>query len=400
MTAVRYVVSPTLVRTAAETFWDTADGREIRLGRALSTLVLQFAVPSTVVAAVRGLGADDSSGAVTEAVAGLLDRRVLVRHEAATGTAPGSIGPTGAGLFRSPVLDVAEALRGDVADVVVLGAPYDVGVTYRPGARFGPEYLRRVSGSLFGYREVDGVPTGMYDPVRDRWVLRGVRIADIGNLTGPVFTRNGELFDMIGHLMTRLTAADRMPVLLGGDHSVSLAGIRGVLDTVGELGVLHVDAHADYSEPRTDDWRADCHHGNFMSWVVGDPRVRAVAQFGIRQLTPSPPVTPAKVVRWSGTSAARVDLDAVLAGLPEDLPYYLTIDVDGLDPSVMPATGTPLPGGFGHLELVELLEGLCAHRRVVAVDLVELLPGDADAPGLVAADLLLRVLDSARAERT
>ncbi|WP_084960935.1 arginase family protein [Thermoactinospora rubra] len=382
------VVNPQLVRTGEETFWDVAEGREIRLGRALTALVRQFAVPSTVDAAISSLGAGDAATTVSSAVEELLARRVLVRHEPRAAVA----GRAG-GLFRSPVLTMAEALGGDVADAVVLGMPYDVAVTYRPGTRFGPEYLRRVSGSLFQYRVVEGVPSGMHDPVRGRRVLSGVRLADIGDVTGTVFSRNGAGFDAVEQVMARLAAAGRFPVLLGGDHSITLPAVRGMLAAHPRLGVLHVDAHADYAVARTDDWREDCHHGNFMSWIVGDDRVERIAQFGIRQLTEQEPYTPDKVIRWPGTTASGA-VSTVLDGLPDDLPYYLTVDVDGLDPTTMPATGTPLPGGFSGPQLISLLEAVCAERRVVGMDLVELLPDEADRSGLVAAEIILRVLDA------
>ncbi|MEV4577355.1 arginase family protein [Nonomuraea jabiensis] len=382
------MVNPELVRTGEETFWDVAEGREIRLGPALTSLVLQFAVPSTVDAVISGLKVTNAAATVASAVAELVTRRVLVHHET---RAPDN--GRAAGLFRSPVLSVAEALGGEVADAVVLGMPYDVAVTYRPGTRFGPEYLRRVSGSLFQYKVVDGLPRGMHDPVRGHRVLEGVRLADIGNITGTVFTRNGSGFDALKQIMSRLAAASRFPVLLGGDHSITLPAVQGMLSAYPRLGVLHIDAHADYAVARTDDWREDCHHGNFMSWIVGDERVEKIAQFGIRQLTEEETYTPDKVSRWPGTTASGAVTD-VLAALPEDLPYYLTIDVDGLDPATMPATGTPLPGGFGAPQLIALLEAVCAERRLVGMDVVELQSDTADGPGLVAAEIVLRVLDA------
>ncbi|MFI2302954.1 arginase family protein [Actinacidiphila glaucinigra] len=385
------VLNRDLVRTGAGTFWLTAEGREISLGPSMATLGYQFAIPTTVAAVVDGTGMDSS--VLTEAVTRLEDLGVLVTHNPAGRAVTGT-----GGLFQSPLLSVAEALAGGTSDVVVFGVPYDVGASHRPGSRFGPDYLRRVSGSLFQYRPEAGSPTGMWDPVRGRQVLSGVRLADLGDIdVGSVLTRNAEAFDVTEQLTSRITGAGRFPVMLGGDHSVALAAIRGVLRTYPRLGVIHIDAHADYAGPRRDDWRQDCHHGNFMGWVVGDARVERVVQFGIRQLTATDTEPSPKVTRWSGRSAARVPIDEVLADLPEDLPYYVTVDVDGLDPAFIPATGTPLPGGFTHTEAVALLEGLCAARRVVGMDLVELIADSSDQSGLVAADIVLRTIDAATA---
>lgn len=395
-----YVVNPDIVRIGAATYWDAVRGSEIRLGSALSRLVTEFGVPSTVSAVSDSLRATDAES-VRAAVAELLARGVLREHSpaaAAAGRAAGGAG--GDGIFKCPVVSIGQALAGSSSDVVVFGVPYDVGVTYRPGTRFGPEYIRRVSGSIFQYREEAGKPVGMYDPVRDRFVLDGVRLADTGDIdAGSVLTRNGEAFEAVEALTGKIALAGRVPVLLGGDHSLSLPSILGVVSAYGEIGVIHIDAHCDYAAERTDDWRRDCHHGNFMSWIIGDKRVSRVAQFGIRQCTESPPFTPPKVVRWPGTVGARVPIEEIVAELPEDLPLHLTVDVDGLDPSVIPSTGTPLPGGFSHAELVGLLEGIADRRRVVAMDLVELMPDASEIPGQVAADLVLRVLDAATRSR-
>lgn len=231
-------------------------------------------------------------------------------------------------------------------------------------------------------------------------MLRGVGLADIGDVSAAdVHDRNGETMEVLEQIVGATASAGKFPVVLGGDHSISLPAIRGVLGAHPRLGIIHFDAHPDYRRARDDDWRASCHHGNFMGWLLGDPRVERLVQFGVRQLIADEIAPNDKVSRWPGVSAATATPESVLEDLPSDLPYYVTIDVDCLDPLVMPSTGTPLPGGFTHLQLVELLDGLCGAREIVGVDIVEYMPDGNHYAGHVAADVLLRVLDSALGDR-
>jgi len=367
--------------------WHTVQGWELGIGPATAAVLTAFALPRTLSSLPSG-----ENGLRTRAVVRTLGERGLIRRHDPDGVpVPGGRG----GMFGAPVLSLAEALRGDGCDVVFLGMPYDLGASHRPGSRFAPAYLRRTGGALFQYRDTASGPPGALDPVTGRRVLAGVRLADTGDVAANVHRSAGPTWGSLERIVSRVAGHGRLPVVLGGDHSVTLPVVRGLAEAHGSLGVLHVDAHSDYGRPRLDGADLHCHHGNVMDWVVGDPRVVRLAQFGVRQLEDRPGQADAKLRRWPGTSACRTPLDGILAELPEDLPYHLTVDVDALDPSVLSATGTPLPGGFAHAQLAELLTGLCSARRIVGVDVVELLPGEGEADGLIVADLLLRVLDAA-----
>jgi agmatinase len=407
--AALLVVNPDLVIVGADSdaegngdgegsvVWHAKQSWRVTLGAATARLWLAFAVPRTVASVVAALGGGRGGDPrarerLTASVATLLDRGLLVHH------APdGTMLTTGrGGMFNAPVLSLADALRGESANVVFVGMPYDVGATHRPGSRFAPTYLRRASGALFHYRDTPDGPPGMYDPVSGRWLLRGTRLADAGDISQIVHTRNGPSFDALAELIASCAAAGRTPVVLGGDHSITLPLVNGLTSHHEALGVVHIDAHSDYAEPRTgEDWRTACHHGNVMNWVVGNERVHRIAQFGIRQLE-NPRSRPSdKRVVWPGTSACEAEPERVLGDLPADLAYHVTIDIDGLDPAVLPGTGTPLPGGFALRQLTSLLELICRNRRVVGIDLVEVLPGASDVDGLIASDVLLRTLAAA-----
>lgn len=395
--ATLLVVNPELVILEADgdntVVWHAKRAWRVELGRATARLWQAFAVPRTVDSLLDSLADGDAQvrQQVLESVALLRERDLVVRHHPDGVMLPTRRG----GMFNAPVLPLADALRGATADVVFVGMPYDVGAAHRPGSRFAPNYLRRTSGALFQYRDSLNGPTGAYDPVTDRWLLQGTRLADTGDISHIVHTRNGPSFDALTEVVAACAASGRLPVVLGGDHSITLPVIHGLAAQHDTLGVLHIDAHADYAEPRTDGWREECHHGNVMNWVIGHKRVSRVAQYGIRQLEDPPSRPDPKRVTWPGTSGCRVEPERVLEQLPVGIGYHVTIDIDGLDPAVLPGTGTPLPGGFAHRELVDLLELLCRNRRIVGVDLVEVLPGSSDVDGLIASDVLLRTIAAA-----
>ncbi|MEU8234532.1 arginase family protein [Actinoplanes sp. NPDC048967] len=372
-------------------YWWPRTGREVRLGPAAARLLTAFAVPTSpaVVSADLGGRTGEALDAVVEAV------RTLVGHGLLRAYAPAAVTDVArrTGLFGTPVTDLAGALRGRTSDGVVIGVPYDAGVTYRAGAKFAPEYLRRVSTGLFRATVRDGRPTGMFDPVRGRRVLDGVRLVDIGDLTGTAPRPGGAMVTALTDTVAAVVAAGRVPIVLGGDHSITISVLDGITRATDRVGVLHLDAHHDFGRIRTGS-RDDLHHGNFLDWALGDPAVEFVAQLGIRQLTDEVGRAPGRLRCWPGRTALAIPAAQLAAALPPGLRWHVTIDVDVLDPSVLTSTGTLLPGGFGHLETVELLEGLCGRLDVLGVDIVELIASPSDAPGIVVADILLRTLDA------
>ncbi|WP_167736446.1 arginase family protein [Nocardioides sp. 1609] len=292
------------------------------------------------------------------------------------------------GMFGAPVTDLASALRSG-ADFVVVGAPYDHGASYRPGSRFGPEALRRVSTTV---HRLDDDLRGSYDIEQGRRLMENVGVLDIGDLLGTLGDLGRDVLDALEDTVAALAAAGATPMVLGGDHSITLRVVDGLTRHHEQVGVLHLDAHYDHGAVRTGP-RDAVHHGNFLDWVVGNPRVACLAQFGIRQLVPDPPEASATVLRWPGRSALSIPPAEIVAALPPDLVWHISLDVDVLDPTVMPSTGTVLPGGWTYNETVDLLGGLADLLPIVGVDVVELLPGPDEAPAITISALLLRLMD-------
>ena len=376
---------------SADLVWPD-DGRRVRLGRAALALMSQFAVPATVEAVTQRLerATPGSAEAVRRAIGSLVDAGVLCEYGLRSPSSPA----TAPGLFDAPVVSVAEAVNSG-ADFVVIGAPYDHGATYRPGSRFAPASLRRASPTVF---RLASDRAGMYDAELDARLLAGVGIADIGDLAGTPGALGQDILDGVQDVVALVAGNAQVPVVLGGDHSITLRVIDGLAEQHERIGVLHFDAHHDYGQVREGE-RINVHHGNFLDWVVGNPAVECVAQFGIRQLTPNPPESSPKLRRWPGLSVAGADIDDIVRQLPGGLVWHLTFDVDVLDPSVMPSTGTILPGGYTYRQAVATLTALCRSLPVVAIDVVEYLPDASEAPAITVAGLLARIMHHVAAAR-
>jgi agmatinase len=377
------MIAPGAVRgaSAAEVYWP-GDGRRVSIGTGAMRIASEFAIPDTAEGVVARLEetAPGSSDTVRRAITSMLAAGVLCEFR------PPADRRTG--LFGAPVMDLAEAVTAR-ADFVVVGAPYDHGASYRPGSRFAPAALRQASTTVF---QVDGDRRGMYDVEQDCRVLANASIADIGDLVGTLGGLGRDILDGLEDTVSVVTAPGLVPVVLGGDHSITLRVVDGLTRHHRRLGVLHLDAHHDHGRIRTG-VREGVHHGNFLDWVLGNPAVECVAQFGVRQLVADSPEHSDKLVRWPGMTAPAADPDEIRASLPDDLVWHVSFDVDVLDPSVMPATGTMLPGGYSYHEAVRLLAGLADRLPIVGVDIVEFLPGADDAPGVTIAGLLVRLMD-------
>ena len=242
------------------------------------------------------------------------------------------------------------------ASVVLYGAPFDSTTSFRPGARFGPSAMRHES---FGLET--------YSPYQDR-DLMDIRVFDSGDLELCFGSSEMALSD-IEKRAAEILKAEKVPLLLGGEHLVTLAAVRAVVDKYPDVHIIHFDAHADL---RDDYLGAKLSHACVLRRCyefLGDNRIH---QFCIRsgereefqfaaQHTDFHPFT------FDG-------LEEVVKRLKEKkVPVYFTIDLDCLDPSVFPGTGTPEAGGVSFLELLEAIRTV-SQTNVVGADVNELAP--------------------------
>lgn len=243
----------------------------------------------------------------------------------------------------------------DEARAVIFGAPFDGTTSFRPGTRFGPAAIRA---------ESDGIET--YSPYQNK-DLEDIAVFDSGDLELP-FGNTEKVLEMIEARTAEILNAGKMPVMLGGEHLVTLGAVRAMVQKYPELHIIHFDAHTDLR----DDYLGErlshatvirrCHD------LLGDGRIH---QFGIRS---------GERAEWDFAFAhtdfhpfnVKDVLDVVLA-LGSDVPVYVTLDLDVLDPSLFCGTGTPEAGGVFFQDLEEALLALEA-LNVVGFDMNELSP--------------------------
>ena len=243
----------------------------------------------------------------------------------------------------------------DEARAVIFGAPFDGTTSFRPGTRFGPGAIRA---------ESDGIET--YSPYQNR-DLEDIAVFDSGDLLLP-FGNTEAVLEEICARTAEILEAGKMPVMLGGEHLGTLGAVRAMVQKYPELHIIHFDAHTDLR----DDYLGErlshatvirrCHD------LLGDGRIH---QFGIRS---------GERAEWDFAFAhtdfhpfnVKDVLDVVLA-LGSDVPVYVTLDLDVLDPSLFCGTGTPEAGGVFFQDLEEALLALEA-LNVVGFDMNELSP--------------------------
>ena len=241
------------------------------------------------------------------------------------------------------------------AETVLFGAPFDSTTSNRPGTRFGPSALRRESYGL-----------ELYSPYQDK-DLSDCAVLDSGDLELPMGSSALALEEIEARAAEILSAGKR-PFLLGGEHLVTLGAFRAVFRQYPDVHIIHFDAHADL---RQEYLGVELSHACVLRrcWdLTGDGRI---FQFGIRSGDRSE-------WQWGRDHVSTHPFD--LEGLEErvnslgDKPVYFTVDLDVLDPSVFPGTGTPEPGGVSFEALRRAVTLVCSRCNVVGCDVNELSP--------------------------
>jgi len=270
--------------------------------------------------------------------------------------------------LKAPYLeDVRECGKFDVA---IIGAPFDGGTTYRPGTRFGPQGIRKISALYGTYSFELGVD-----------LRESLTMADLGD----VFTIPANIektFDQIAKAVSHVYASGAFPVVLGGDHSIGYATVRGVAEHLGskKLGIIHFDRHVDTQERDLDERM----HTTPWFHATNIPNVppKNLVQIGIGGWqAPRPGV---KVGRERGTTIMTVN-DCIEMGIEEAArralevawdgadAVWLSFDVDCLDAAFVPGTGWPEPGGFLPREVLKFIQ-LIAQEPLAGIEVVECSP--------------------------
>ncbi|MET4130676.1 agmatinase [Roseovarius sp. MBR-6] len=270
--------------------------------------------------------------------------------------------------FKSPVCEDLDLVAADVA---FLGIPYDCGIGFRPGTRFGPKEMRSMS---LRYSAWGGPrPSGYWDVNERRQYLSGVTMVDCGDVDIAYYdidTNRGNITAAVEKLLDR----GAFPVLVGGDHSVTYPNICA-FSRYPELDVVQIDAHMDWR-----DAVGNVRYGNAspMRRAKELPFVRNMAQIGIRDIRTSED----QVADAEAEGSVIITRDTVrergAERAAELLPplgnVFVTIDIDGLDPSIAPGTGSPTADGLLYHEVKSILRSVARRGNVVGFDLVEVNP--------------------------
>ena len=270
--------------------------------------------------------------------------------------------------------DLDEAFRvRDRSKIAVLPVPYDKTSTWIKGADKGPLAIIEASGAV-----------ELYDIETDSEVYkRGIYTCD------PIVTDSppGEMVSQVEEKVARLLEDDKFVVTLGGEHSVSAGPVKAHSAKYEDFSVLQLDAHADLREE---------YEGSRYNHACIMARVRElcpVVQVGVRSMCAEEKgdLDP-KSMFFAKDIIGRDDwIDKVVDRLSPNV--YVTIDLDVFDPSIMPSTGTPEPGGLTWYPVISLLRAVSRKKTVVGFDVVELCPNDADkAPDFMAAKLVYKFL--------
>ena len=297
--------------------------------------------------------------------------------------------PDYAGLLSyAGMLWTEEAAHLEGVDVAIVGAPMDDLVSDRPGARFGPRGIRSAS---FG--PGPSVEVGI-DPLV---VLRVVDFGDAPVVPGDAALSHAAIERTVGEVL----AAGALPLVLGGDHSITEPNVRACAAVSGPVGLVHFDTHTDTA---AEVFGVEISHGTPMYKLVETGLVdpRRYVQIGLRGYWPGEAefgwqvahgitAFPMSEVRELGIG---VVVERTLATIGPG-PVFLTVDVDVLDPAFAPGTGTPEPGGMTSADLLLACRTLAAGLELVGADVVEVAPtevGSADLTALVADRIVREIL--------
>jgi agmatinase len=264
----------------------------------------------------------------------------------------------------------------DNAKIIVIPVPYDLTTTYITGTRKGPQAILEAS----KYME-------LYD---EELLKETYRVGIYTSQPIPVEEEQPEaMLQMVSESLASGSNTDRLQVLLGGEHSISLAPIQELLKVYPAMSVLQLDAHADLRKT---------YEGTPYNHACIGRRISErcpLVQAGVRSLSKEEAdfkeYSQVLTVSALDFKNRKHSWDDILNGLTNDV--YLTLDLDVLDPSIMPSVGTPEPGGLDWYEIVGFLKMLSERKRIVAFDVVELSPQPTTiAPDFLAAKLTYRIM--------
>ncbi|WP_164658436.1 agmatinase [Tropicibacter sp. Alg240-R139] len=270
--------------------------------------------------------------------------------------------------------ELTDAERTDSARFRVIPVPLERTVSYGSGTANGPAAIVEAS------NELERI-VGTAEPCAN-----GIFTEDPLDCDGPL----PEVMERLAKRTEAAIHAGKVPVTLGGEHSLSYGAVSGVARALGQpIGIVQIDAHADLRVAYQDEKHS---HASVMHLLVEDGI--KLAQFGVRALCQQEVDSRTKNGVFFKDAEELVTHNTHAVELPDDFPelVYVSFDVDGLDPSLMPATGTPVPGGLGYYQALHLVEHALKGRKCIGFDVVELAPDGNAAWDFTAAQIVYRLM--------
>jgi agmatinase len=271
--------------------------------------------------------------------------------------------------MKAPYLE--DVNRVGEFDVAIVGVPHDSGTTYRPGTRFGPQGIRRISALYTPYNYEMGVD------LREQ-----ITLCDVGDIF-TIPANNEKSFDQISKGIAHVFSSGAFPIILGGDHSIGFPTVRGVCRHLGnkKVGIIHFDRHVDTQETDLDERMHTCPW--FHATNMANAPAKNLVQLGIGGW--QVPREGVKVCRERGTNVLTVT-DITEMGLEAAAQFaieratdgtdcvYISFDIDCIDAGFVPGTGWPEPGGLLPREALKLLELIVRNVPVCGLEVVEVSP--------------------------
>ena len=263
--------------------------------------------------------------------------------------------------FKAPLCTDLATLEADIA---LIGVPFDQGTSGRPGARYGPDAIRDAP-RTYSYADPQGQQNqaeGFFDVDVEDEMLRGVIMADCGNITvvPSEVVRN---FDKITRSVEQVVERGAFPVVVGGDHAITFPVVRG-LSNFGPLNIVHFDAHLDYSHDLQGVLLA---HGSPIRRCRELPFVNHITSIGIRTARRKPyeeAIRDGSLI-ISSNRFRELGPQGVADLIPPAENLYITFDIDVMDPSLAPGTGTPETGGLFYNEVRDCLQASLEQTQTI-----------------------------------
>jgi len=302
-------------------------------------------------------------------------------------------------LWGMPICDNIDELSADIA---FLGVPYDCGgeLYCRSNTKFAPKAMREAR-SIFTYRDpvLGTSANGWFNFDTGEWLLRGVTMADCGNVNLRPDLNNERNFDRITATVRRVLDRGAVPMVIGGDHTTTFPVVRA-FDRYDPLDIVHFDAHIDFMNQRGG---SNMFNACPIRRCSELPFVQHITTIGIRcPLNPNTKEMYDSALKYgvkiiTADMFRKMGVSQVVESVPQSKNLYVTFDIDVLDPSVAPGQSYPQPGGLTYLDMRDALIGVAKKGKVVGVDLVCISPINdcSQMTTHAAAELLLNFLSAA-----